>query len=114
MSSPVRRAAEAYVEHVNARDADALLGLFAADALLLAAGGQTLQGSEEIRAFYESAVFPPAPVVRAVRFIEQGDTCAMELEATTSAAPDLTAHLIDVLTVDAAGAITRLAIYMRL
>lgn len=114
MSSAVRRAAETYLACVNARDGDALLELFAPQALVLAAGGQTIRGRDEIRAFYAGAVFPPAPVVRALRFVEQGDTCAVELEATTSAAPDLAAHLIDVFTVDQAGLITRIAIYMRL
>lgn len=114
MSTAARSAAEAYVERVNQRDLDGLVALFAPDALLLAAGGQSAQGHDQIRAFYESMVLPAAPQVRAVSFVQQDTTCVMELEATTAAAPGVTSQLIDVVTVRGDGRIVRLAIYMRL
>jgi hypothetical protein len=73
-----------------------------------------LQGPEEIRSFYASAVLPSEPKVRGVNFVQQDATCVMELEATTPAAPGLTARMIDVLEVGADGRIVRLAIYMQL
>jgi hypothetical protein len=114
MSSPARSAADAYLARVNQRDIDGLVALFAPDAVLLAAGGQRLVGSQAIRAFYASTVLPPEPAVRGVHFVQQDASCAMELEATTPAAPGLTARMVDVLTVGADGRIVRLAIYMQL
>lgn len=114
MASPARSAAESYLVCVNARDLAGLSALFAPGALLLAAGGQRLSGRDAIGGFYEQTVLPAQPDVRAVRFVEQGDTCVMELEATTPHAPGVTARMIDVVTVDAAGLIERLAIYMQL
>jgi len=114
MSTPARAAAEAYVARVNERDLDGLVELFAPDAILLAAGGQRMQGKDEIRDFYASMVLPAAPSVRAVHFVQQEASCVMELEATTAAAPDVTARLVDVLTVGGDGRIVRLAIYMQL
>jgi ketosteroid isomerase-like protein len=114
MSTPARAAADAYIARVNARDLDGLVELFAPEALLFAAGGQRLQGKEQIRAFYEGTVLVSAPSVRGVHFVHQEATCVMELEATTPAAPDLTARLVDVLTVGGDGRIVRLAIYMQL
>jgi ketosteroid isomerase-like protein len=114
MSTPARAAADAYIARVNERDLDGLVELFAPEALLLAAGGQRLEGKEAIRAFYEGTVLVSAPMVRGVHFVQQDATCVMELEATLPAAPDLTAHMVDVLTVGGDGRIVRLAIYMRL
>jgi len=114
MSTPARAAADAYISRVNERDLDGLADLFAPDALLLAAGGQRLEGKDAIRAFYESTVLPSAPSVRGVHFVQQEASCVMELEATTSAAPGLVARLVDVLTVGGDGRIVRLAIYMQL
>jgi len=114
MTSPARLAAESYVVCVNGRDLDGLAALFAPDARVLAAGGQRVVGRDAIRRFYEETVLPGQPDVQCVRFVEQGDTCVMELEATTAHAPGVTARLVDVLTVDDAGRIERLAIYMQL
>ena len=114
MTSLARRAADSYLVCVNGRDLDGLVALFAADAQLFAAGGQKLAGRDEIRAFYEGTVLPSQPNVLGARFVEQGDTCVMELEATTPHGPGVTAHMIDVVTVDRVGRIERLAIYMQL
>ena len=114
MSSPARSAADAYIARVNRRDLDGLVALFAPDAVLLAAGGQRLVGAAAIRDFYASTVLPSEPAVRGVHFVQQDASCVMELEATTPAAPGLTARLVDVLTVGGDGRIVRLAIYMQL
>jgi uncharacterized protein (TIGR02246 family) len=114
MSTPARSAADAYLERINARDLDGLIALFSPDALLLAAGGQRLEGRDAIREFYASTVLPSEPTVRGVHFVQQDATCVMELEATTRAAPGMTARLIDVVTVGGDGRIVRLAIYMQL
>jgi uncharacterized protein (TIGR02246 family) len=114
MGSPARSAADAYIARVNERDLDGLVDLFADDALLLAAGGQRLEGRDAIRSFYESMVIPAAPQVRGVHFVQQDATCVVELEATTEAAPGTTARLVDVMTVGGDGRIVRLAIYMQL
>lgn len=114
MSTPARSAADAYIDRVNARDLDGLVALFAPDALLIAAGGQRLHGTDAIRGFYADTVLRAAPAVRGVHFVQQDATCVMELEATTAAAPGMTARLVDVLTVGSDGRIVRLAIYMQL
>ena len=109
--SAARTAAEAYQRHINAGDADALMALFADDALLLHPVG-TFTGASEIRTFYETNVLPFAVTMDAVSWVHDDDTCVFEVEARASAGGAAT-YAIDRLTVDGDGRIVRLAIYYR-
>ena len=109
--SAARRAAEAYQRHVNAGDADALVGLFADDAVLLHPAGE-FRGPDEIRGFYETNVLPFAVVMDAVSWVHDERTCVFEVEARAAAGGAAT-YAIDHLTADAEGRIHRLAVYYR-
>lgn len=114
MPSSARSAADAYIARVNERDLEGVVALFSPDAIVLAAGGQRLQGADEIRAIYAETVLPAEPRIRGVHFVQQDPSCVFELEATTAAAPGVVAHLVDVMTVGGDGRIVRLAIYVQL
>jgi limonene-1,2-epoxide hydrolase len=113
-----RDIAEQFVQHVNKHDPDALLELFATDAVLDAPRGiGTLNGRTAIRGFYSDLMFPSKPRVRAQHFIEAGSECVVELETRVDAeidgAPAGVQHLAEVFELGDDGLIRRLAIYMR-
>ena len=111
MTDLAHAAAERYIELVNARDLDALVALFAPDALVAHPVGE-FTGHDAIRGFYAENVLRHAPTVSAVSWVHDGPVCVFEMEARISPeAPP--AKAIDHLTVDADGRITRLAIYYR-
>lgn len=107
--TPARRAAEAYIDAVNGRDLGRLAGLFGVDATLLHPLG-SFRGVGPIREFYASNVLAHGPTIVASEWMEDGDHCMFELEATLG---DRTSHAIDHLTVDDAGTIIRMAIAYR-
>jgi steroid delta-isomerase len=105
-----REAAERYVARVNAGDVDSLVALFAADATLVHPVG-VFVGRAAIRGFYAANVLAFGPTVAATSWVEAGDICVFEMEARVGDGDPQ--HAIDHLTVDAGGAIVRLAIYYR-
>lgn len=107
--SPARRAAEAYVESVNAGDVDGLVELFADDAVLFHPLG-LFQGREALRQFYGENVLAFAPTVTASQWVADGPDCVFELEANVEGG---SSHAIDHLTVDGDGRIVRMAIGYR-
>jgi len=110
VTTRARRAAERYVELVNAVDLEGLAALFAPDATLLHPTG-VYDGRDAIRAFYAESVVVFAPEVVATSWVEADEHCVFEMEAR--AGGEAVAQAIDRVTVDAGGAITRLAIYFR-
>ena len=109
--SAAREAGEAYQRHVAAADADALVALFADDAVLLHPAGE-FHGQTAIRGFYEANVLPHKVRMDAVSWVVDGTTCVFELEARAAASGPAT-YAIDHMTVGPDGRITRLAIYYR-
>ncbi|HEX7095995.1 MAG TPA: nuclear transport factor 2 family protein [Acidimicrobiales bacterium] len=110
-TSPARHAAEAYQTHISAGDADALIALFAPDAVVLHPAGE-FRGPDAIRGFYETNVLPFGVVMDAVSWVSDHRTCVFEIEAhAASGGPAM--YAIDHLTVDDDGRIARLAIYYR-
>jgi ketosteroid isomerase-like protein len=107
--SPTHQAAQAYIDAVNTTDLDRLAGLFAADATVLHPMG-TFHGTESIREFYAASVLAHAPKIVASEWVNDGDHCMFELEAS---AGERTSHAIDHLTVDESGRIVRMAIAYR-
>lgn len=109
--SAARDAAETYQRHINAGNADTLVGLFADDAVLLHPAGE-FRGPDEIRDFYETNVLPFSITMDAVSWVHDERTCVFEVEARAAAGGPAT-HAIDHLTVDDEGRIGRLAVYYR-
>jgi ketosteroid isomerase-like protein len=107
--TPAHQAALAYIDAVNATDLDRLADLFAADATVLHPMG-TFHGADSIREFYAASVLAHAPTIVASEWVNDGDHCMFELEASVG---DRTSYAIDHLTVDESGKIVRMAIAYR-
>ncbi len=109
--SPARNSAERYVDAINRRDGDALMGLFAPNARLHHPTG-TYRGHAEIRDFYERLVFVAEVTVTIRRLVASGDVAIAELIGSSpfAAAPT---RVVDVFEVGADGKIVELAIYVR-
>lgn len=101
------------MELVNGRDLDALVELFATDAVVLAPTGDQCDGREAIRAFYRDTVFANGAGVRPTRHHDAGTTCVMELDAVIEGLTGPAPQLVDVFTIDDDGRIARLAVYVR-
>jgi len=110
VSGPSRGAVDRYVAAVRAKDLDAIEDLFAEDAVLLPPQSEALEGKEAILGYYRDLVFALGPVPTAVRHVEDGATCVVELEAEFEGA---VLAFADVFTVDGDGRVHRLAIYHR-
>ncbi|MCU1376585.1 MAG: hypothetical protein JWO68_3871 [Actinomycetia bacterium] len=102
--------AQAYQTHINDGDADALLALFADDAVVLHPVGE-FHGPAEIRGFYEANVLPFHIRMGAVSWVHDDDRCVFEIEARAEAGGPAT-YAIDHMTVEG-GHIVRLAVYYR-
>lgn len=103
--------ARRYVRAVNDADADALMALFADDAVLHHPTG-VYEGPTGIRQFYESLVFAGRAELVPARLLD-GDGVAM-LELTASSPLDGHANVVrtlDVFDVNDQGRITRLTVY---
>ena len=109
--SAARATAEAYQTHVNSGDADALVALFADDAVMLHPVGE-FHGPVAIRGFYETNVLPFHVRMDATSWVHDERTCVFEIEARAQAGGAAT-YAIDHLTVNDDGRITRLAVYYR-
>jgi aryl-alcohol dehydrogenase-like predicted oxidoreductase len=114
-TSLAARAVGAYVDLINARRYDEIGDLFAADGEFLAPTGETLRGREAIRAFYSSALRQIAPEeVWVHSAVAEGNRCVIEISARLPGEPAGSSHVVvDHFTVDAAGLVTRLAVYLR-
>ncbi len=110
-ASPARTSAERYVDAINRRDSDALMGLFAPDATLHHPTG-TYRGHHEIREFYERLVFL-AEVTVEIRRLIAADTIAMAELSGSSPFATVPTQVLDVFEVDSNGKIVNLAIYVR-
>ncbi len=107
--SRAAEAGRAYVEHVNAADLEALVGLFAVDAVLRHPLGE-FRGVDAVREFYATNILPHGPQLVASGWVSDESTCAFILEATTAGR---ISHSIDHCTVSADGRIIAMTIAYR-
>jgi steroid delta-isomerase len=107
--NPARAAAERYVACVNAADLDALVDLFAPDAIVLHPLG-AFEGAESVRRFYAESILCHRPALTASGWVVDGSRCAFELEAVTAGR---TSYALDHCTVDDDGRICRMTIAYR-
>jgi len=114
-ASLAARAVGAYIDLINARRYDEIGDLFAADGEFLAPTGETLRGREPIRAFYSSALRQISPEeVWVHSAVSEGNCCVIEIAARLPGEPRGSSHVVvDHFTVDAAGLVTRMAVYLR-
>lgn len=108
-ATPARVAAQRYLDTINAGDLEGLLALFADDAVVLHPLG-TFEGAARLREFYGTHIIPAEPVMTGSGWVADDRICAFELEALTAGRRTFA---LDHLTVDDAGAITRMAIAYR-
>ena len=109
----MKSAVRAYVDALNARDADAVLELFADDAEMEDPIGSPLKSRAEIEAFFRGAVQvePQLELVGPIR-ASHGNSAAMAFRvATVRANGRFETDSIDVFHFDAAGKIRRLEGY---
>ncbi|MCU1487895.1 MAG: SnoaL-like domain [Actinomycetia bacterium] len=106
-----RKAGEAYCERVGAGDADALMALFADDAVMVQPARE-FHGADEIRGFYETNVLPFGVTLHVTSWVHDEPVCVFEFEAR-AAGSATGSHAVDHVTVGADGRITRLAVYYR-
>jgi steroid Delta-isomerase len=106
-----RSVAAAYMDRINAKDVEGLLDLFADDCVLQPPTGTTERGKEAARAFYGGLVIPAGITMHPSRYVAEGSSCAVELEARRDGAEPM--RIIDVFTVDDDGRITDLVVYQR-
>ena len=113
--SAARQAAHRYLELVNAHDYDQIGSLFALDAVVLGPSGEAVAGREEITALWAEQFSKSGPEeVSAASMVAEGDSCVVELSPRFSGEREARAGMvIDHFTVNAAGEIIRLAIYLR-
>jgi hypothetical protein len=108
-----RSVAERYVELINRGSYHELPELFAENAVFLGPEQRVVRGRREIGEFYASFLPSITPNIRIVTYVEQGDTCVYELEARLAGQDEYRLGAIDHATFDAAGKITRFAVYTK-
>jgi hypothetical protein len=108
-----RRFADRYVEMVNRGAYEELAGLFAPDALFLAPGRRELHGRSEIAAFYLGFLPEIRPTIRIASYVEDGNDCVYELEATTTDSAEFTLGAIDHATLDHQGRVVRFTVFTK-
>jgi hypothetical protein len=108
-----RRFAETCVELINRGGYDQLGELFAEDARFLAPGQREFLGRAQITEFYKQFLADITPQVRIATYVEQGNDCVFELEATTRDRPDFRLGAIDHATLDANGFVSRFAVHTK-
>ncbi len=106
---------ERYIELINARRYDEIADIFAEDAEFLAPTGRTLRGRESIRAFYGAGLRKISPEkVWIHSSVTEDDRCVIEIAARLPGDPEDARHIVvDHFTVDEAGLVTRMAVYLR-
>jgi hypothetical protein len=117
MAGPATAVALTYQRSVNAKDLDLLRTIFADEAVLVVPTGLTpddptgtFRGIDAVMGFFGGVSFPQQAVLTYRAVYEDGDTCVVELEGRL---PDRTVEAVDIFTVNAAGLVTRMAVYAR-
>ena len=108
--SKAQELGRAYIDAVNDKDIDTLLGFFAADGVLEHPFG-TFQGPEKIAEFYTGIVFHADTVVTAGSSCGDDLMAALELVGVSPQAPDQPQLACDIFQLNEAGKITSLRVY---
>ncbi len=113
--SPAHAAALKYLKLINAQAFDQVSSLFAEDAVFLSPTGETVNGSAAIGEVYANQFSQGGPVsVTAASSVSDACSCALEISPQLPGEDEArSGTVIDHFTVNEAGEITRLAVYMR-
>jgi hypothetical protein len=109
------RTAQKYIEYLHDGRYAELASLFTDDAIFLDPLRRGVNGPSEVRAFYEKTVGPMRIEIIGVSYIGSGNECMVEL-AIKVKIEDQERYIlssIDHFTVNAAGKITRMIVYLR-
>jgi hypothetical protein len=101
--------AQRYVEAMNAADIDAMMALFAPDAVMRHPSG-VYADRDAIRDFFVEIAFGNAARLRSIELLEHADMAWLEVEAESSVTPGRQ-RVVDVFRLDERGRITDLGIY---
>ena len=112
MSTSPRDVVDAYCDAINAKDLDALLALFADDAVLQHPIG-TFEGPAKLREFYGGIVMKADTKLTVGARAADGNVAIAEVTGVSPAAPDQPQHACDVFCLDDDGRVSRLSIYYR-
>jgi steroid delta-isomerase len=109
----MKAAVQAYIDGFNAGDADAIMALFAADAVIEDPVGSTLKSRSEFEAFIRQGVAFGARLALAAPIRgSHGNHAAMAFTVTfVQAGRRVVTDSVDVMTFDAAGKIIRMEGY---
>lgn len=114
--SLAERAVARYLELINARRYDEVGSIYAEDAVFLAPTGEEIRGRTAITEFYRGGLEKIRPSrVRASSSVAQGNQCVIEITATgiSGSAVEEEHTVVDHFTVNDAGEVTRMAVYLR-
>jgi SnoaL-like domain len=113
--SLARQAVVRYLALINAKRYGEIASIFAEDAVFLAPTGDTIRGREAINEFYSAGLEKISPVsVWASSQVTEGNCCVIEISATLPDEPeDKPRTVVDHFTVDDAGEVVRMAVYLR-
>lgn len=96
-----------YVARANAGDLDALMQLFAEDAVVEHETGR-FEGRDAIRGFYRDVILPANPVIGVAAYEDRADGCRVVFETTTDAVPGRVLRAVDRVFLDDDGRIAHL------
>ncbi|WP_165818263.1 nuclear transport factor 2 family protein [Frankia canadensis] len=113
--SAARAAVDRYLHLINERRYDEIASIFAPDGLFLAPIGEEFRGREAIHGFYSAGLRVIAPAkVWASSAVAEGNVCVIEISAQLPGEEAGRTHtVVDHFTVDDAGLVTRMAVYLR-
>lgn len=89
-----REVVDRYVARANARDVDALMQLFAEDAVVEHETGR-FEGRDAIRGLYADVILPINPQMGVAAYEDRADGCRVVFETTTDAFPGQTLRVVD-------------------
>ena len=105
------KTAQKYIAYLHdGRYAD-LAALFTDDAIFLDPLRRGVKGPDQVRAFYEKTVGPMKTEIIGVSYVASGSSCMVELAIKVNIQGQ--ERYIDHFTVNAAGKITRMIVYLR-
>jgi len=110
--SDAKKVAEAYVEHINAKNLEGLLALFSDDGELVHPFG-VFSGKEKLEEFYGGIVMHADTVLSVSAMVAEGNSAVAEVAGVSPQAPDQAQYALDLFELNGEGKISSLRIYYR-
>jgi hypothetical protein len=113
MTTPARRAADAYIDAINSARYDAIGALFAVDAVFLSPHGQTVRGRDAIGNFFSEHLSSLRPEVRGRDHVDTETQCVVHIQTKNPETDEFELTAIDHFIVDDAGMVLRMDVFLR-